>query len=108
MGILEFESVHSIGHTISKGWWVNGHNKILQKGGGSEDMDTLAKLLHNERIARGTSLRKMAKEIGLSKSYLAYLEKGRSKKPSIEVLEKISRYTGKNMTEIINIIKCNG
>jgi XRE family transcriptional regulator of biofilm formation len=42
------------------------------------------------RIKRGLSLTELSKIAGVSKSYLSFIERGKQKNPSIEVLEKLA------------------
>ena len=52
------------------------------------------------RIKKGMTLEKLAKESGISISYLCHLEKGRRKNPSIIIMENLAKALGKTVSEI--------
>lgn len=53
---------------------------------------SLAAKLKNLRIKQGKSLQQIADAIGISKTHVYDLEKGKSKNPSIELLMKYSNH----------------
>lgn len=57
------------------------------------------KILRNERIKAGLSIRKMASHIGISKSMYAFLEKGK-KRLSYDCAVKIAEVLGKKPDEL--------
>ena len=53
--------------------------------------ECLAQTLKECRRDRGWSLDKVAEKAGLTKSYIWEIEKGRTKNPTVETVEKIAR-----------------
>jgi XRE family transcriptional regulator of biofilm formation len=48
------------------------------------------KKIKDLRINRGMSLTELSKVSGVSKSYLSFIERGKQKNPSIDVIEKLA------------------
>lgn len=69
-----------------------------------ERMEKLGSYLHDLRIARGLSLRSLAKRAGCSPSFLSQVELGRSS-PSLESLERISRAFDLTVVELLNLVQ---
>jgi transcriptional regulator with XRE-family HTH domain len=58
------------------------------------DMDALGRFVANKRAELDWNLRKTAERCGISKSYLASIEKGDAKNLSVEKLHSIARGLG--------------
>ena len=50
----------------------------------------------------------MAKASGISKSYITQIEQGEPFNPTLEVIEKLSKYLNIEAKEVIEMIKKNG
>jgi transcriptional regulator with XRE-family HTH domain len=55
---------------------------------------SLATRLNQQRLKKGKSLQEVADAIGVSKTHIWELEKGRSENPSFEMLTKLADYFG--------------
>ena len=55
---------------------------------------SLATRLNRLRLAKGKSLQEVADAIGVSKTHIWQLEKGRSENPSFEMMTKLADYFG--------------
>ncbi|KPQ06224.1 MAG: putative transcriptional regulator [Rhodobacteraceae bacterium HLUCCA12] len=55
---------------------------------------SLATRLNQQRVKKGKSLQDVADAIGVSKTHIWELEKGRSENPSFEMLTKLANYFG--------------
>lgn len=53
------------------------------------------------RLKRNLSMDKLAKLTGVSKSYIASLENGRRKNPTIDIIDKISKALNVTRDELI-------
>lgn len=62
----------------------------------------LGERIRQQRKELGLSLTELAKQAGISKSYLSNLERGLQKNPSIEVLKKISGYLKVDLENLIS------
>ncbi|MFZ3589650.1 helix-turn-helix domain-containing protein [Bacillus sp. DJP31] len=60
------------------------------------------KKIKDLRIRRGISLTELSKISGVSKSYLSFIESGKQKNPSIEVLEKLANALGVDVHSLIS------
>ncbi|MFZ3589657.1 helix-turn-helix domain-containing protein [Bacillus sp. DJP31] len=54
------------------------------------------------RLRRGISLTELSKISGVSKSYLSFIERGKQKNPSIDVLEKLAVALGVDVYSLID------
>lgn len=52
------------------------------------------------RKEKGITLTEIANKTGISIGYLSHLEKGTRKNPSIEMMDKISKYLEKSVTDV--------
>lgn len=52
------------------------------------------------RKEKGITLTEIANETGISIGYLSHLEKGTRKNPSIEIMDKISKYLDKSVSDV--------
>lgn len=55
---------------------------------------SLATRLNQQRLKKGKSLQEVADAIGVSKTHIWEMEKGRSENPSFEMLTKMANYFG--------------
>ena len=63
---------------------------------------SFANTLKSLRLKHGCSLQEAADLIGISKTHFWDLETGRSKNPSIEILEKVSNKFGVSISSLVN------
>lgn len=63
---------------------------------------SFAATLKSLRIKHGYSLQEAADLIGISKTHFWDLETGRSKNPSIEIVEKVSNKFGVSISSLMN------
>jgi len=61
----------------------------------------MLKNLKRIRLKKNLSLDKLAKLTGVSKSYIASLEKGRRSNPTIEIIDKLSKALNVTRDELI-------
>ncbi len=52
------------------------------------------------RKEKGITLTEIANKTGISIGYLSHLEKGTRKNPSIEIMDKISKYLDKSVSDV--------
>lgn len=52
------------------------------------------------RKEKGITLTEIANKTGISIGYLSHLEKGTRKNPSIEMMDKISKYLDKSVSDV--------
>ncbi len=52
------------------------------------------------RKEKGLTLTEIASKTGISIGYLSHLEKGTRKNPSIEMMDKISKYLDKSVSDV--------
>ncbi|MES9684677.1 transcriptional regulator [Bacillus sp. AFS001701] len=61
----------------------------------------IGKIIHETRKKRGLSLSELAKKADISKSYLSNIEREINDNPSIQVLEKLSKVLGVDMSTLL-------
>ncbi|EOU1462720.1 helix-turn-helix transcriptional regulator [Clostridium perfringens] len=67
-------------------------------------MKNIAQLLKNERENRGLTLNYVAKEVGMSVSYLYRIEEGERKEPSIKFLRGLAEFYNIDFYYLIDLI----
>jgi len=61
----------------------------------------IGKIIHETRKKRGLTLSELAKKAEISKSYLSNIEREINDNPSIQVLEKLSKVLGVDMSTLL-------
>lgn len=61
----------------------------------------LSTVIQRHRKAKGISQRDLAAKVGVKGAYIAQLETGARKNPSLEVLKKIAKAFGVPVTELL-------
>ncbi|HOJ09760.1 MAG TPA: helix-turn-helix transcriptional regulator [Clostridiales bacterium] len=68
----------------------------------------LSEAIKEARKAKRHSIRAMAKESGISKSYITQIQQGEQFNPTLNVIEKLAKYLDVGINEIIEMLKENG
>lgn len=62
---------------------------------------SIAARLHNLRLKKGQSLQEVADAVGVSKTHIWELEKGRTENPSLEMLTRLANHFGITIRSLV-------